>query len=312
MCNWKVIFMSAEFINYIQDFMNRIELPTEAKDEFIRVEKIILSNKVISGIFVKNKYLMMNELIGYNEAMDAIGRLGESLGIPAYTLHFVFLLNCTDILFENYRKKHLDEQLFWDTMRDLRHKLIECHEVKGVWGTFVAHWFEGFFKMKRFTLGRFQYEEAVFKCDTYKKNGIVLSEGDKVYSFHIPASGEKFDRRARIESYRKAYDFYGCKDKGGLLYLICISWLMHKELRNILPPTSNILDFMNDFDIISSEDHEVFKDGWRVFGKYHNLPPEQLPKDTSLRKAIAEHLASGGKLGTGYGVIVFDGDKIIN
>lgn len=42
------------------------------------------------------------------------------------------------------------------------------------------------------------------------------------------------------------------------------------------------------------------------------MPLEQLPTDTSLRKAIVEHLASGGKMGLGFGIILFDGDKIIN
>ena len=69
---------------------------------------------------------------------------------------------------------------------------------------------------------------------------------------------------------------------------------------------------MNDFELISSKDREIFGDGWRIFGRYYGLPPEQLPTDTSPRKAVAGRLPSGGKMGTGFGIILFDGDKIIN
>ena len=195
-------------------------------------------------------------------------------------------------------------------MCDFRCKLLECKDVKVVFVMFVASWYAGFFRMKRFTLGRFQYEEFIFDGENYRKNNIILNKGDKVYNFHIPSTGVKLDKPIRIESYRKAYDFYNCREKGGIIYLLCRSWLLHKGLRSILPPTSNILDFMNDFDIISSQDNDTFNDSWRVFGRYHNLPPEQLPKDTSLRKAIAEYLASGGKLGTGTGILYLTGLRL--
>lgn len=304
--------MNRELINYIQNFMDRIGIPSEAKNELLRAEETILSNAEARELFSKSKSMIMNEQADFEKVLADIGRLNAVLDMSEYTLHFVFLINCTDILLQNYIKKNIDEKIFWDSMCDFRCKLLECKEVNGVWGTSTARWYNGFLKMQMFALGRFQYEESVFKGDNYRKNGIVLNKGDKVYSFHIPSTGVKLDKPNRFESYRKAYDFYGYSEKGGVIFLVCHSWLLHEGLRKILPPASNILDFMNDFDIISSTEQETFKDSWRVFGKYHNLPPEQLPKDTSLRKAIAEYLMSGGKLGTGYGVIAFDGSRIIN
>ena len=303
--------MNADFLDYIRNFMDRIGIPLEARNEILEAEKKIFSLKNISAVFEKYKTGVMNRKTGFDEALAAIGALGGTLGISVYTLHFIFLINCTDILRASYKKRHIDEQIFWDTMDDFRCKLLECREVKGVWGTFVPLWYAGFLHMERFALGRFQYEERQFEEDTYKKNGIILNKGDKVYNFHIPASGGKFDRAARLESYRRAYEFYGYGEKGGIMFLVCCSWLLYKGLRDILPPGSNILDFMNDFDIVSSTEDENFGDGWRVFGKHYGLPPEQLPTDTSLRRAIAGRLSSGGKMGTGFGIIVFDGNKII-
>lgn len=306
------IFMNTVFLGYIQNFMDRIGIPLEAKIEMLKVEKKIFSVEIISKIFSESKIELMNNNISLDETLVTISSFSKELDISEYTLHFVFLMNCTDILLENYKREHIDEQIFWDTMDDFRCKLLECYEVMGVWGTFVAGWFADFLNMKRFALGRFQYEEIFFEGKTYNKNSIVLNNGDKVYNFHIPSSGKGLDKFVRIASYRKAYDFFGFKDKGGILILVCNSWLLYEELQNILPKNSNILDFMHDFDIVLSIDKENFDDSWRVFGKYHKMPLEQLPIDTSLRKAIVEHLLAGRKMGNGFGIIAFDGNKIIN
>jgi len=304
--------MNTGFLNYIQNFVERIGIPLEAKIEIMKAEKKIISNESIAKIFSRYKIDFMNNNISLNETLIQIGSFSKELEIPEYTLHFIFLINCTDILLSNYEGKQLDKQIFWDSMEDFHYKLMECHEVMGVWGTFVAEWFTGFLNMKRFALGRFQYDEISYEGDTYKKNGIVLNKGDKVYEFHIPSSGKAFDKSARIASYRKAYEFFGINKKGGILNLVCYSWLLYKELENILPGNSNILDFMHDFDIVLSMDKENFDDSWRIFGKYYKMPLEQLPTDTSLRKAIVGHLASGEKMGVGFGIILFDGNKIIN
>jgi len=304
--------MKSEISIYIKTFWNRIGIPLEAENEMLKVVKTVFSSEGLAQLFLKSKTELMYANHNLDEALAAIGSASKELNISEYTLHFVFLVYCTDILFANYDSKQINEQVFWDTMEDFRCKLLECHEVMGVWGTFVARWYAGILSMKIIALGRFQYEETFFKEDPYKKNGIVVNSGDKVYSLHIPSSGKALDMPSRIVSYRKAYDFFRCKEKGENLVLVCYSWLLYQELETILPSSSNILDFMHDFDIVSTTETESFDDAWRIFGKHHTMPVEQLPKDTSLRKAIAGHLSAGGKMGHGFGVIVFDGEKIIN
>ncbi|MBR5619688.1 MAG: hypothetical protein IKW76_08130, partial [Clostridia bacterium] len=78
-----------------------------------------------------------------------------------------------------------------------------------------------------------------------------------------------------------------------------------------LPPQSNILKFMDCFDIISSADSEVFNDKWRIFANYKDAEPADLPRDTSLRRAFADRLLAGGKTGSGWGIFFFDGEKIL-
>ncbi len=303
--------MAIGFLSYIENFIDRLGIPVEAKEVILQVEKRIFSDEKTSNVFSELKTRFLSGTIKLSDALDAVGQLNTELGISEYTLSFVFLINCTDVLLENYKRKNIDEQIFWETMDDFRCKLLECHEVMGVWGTFIRDWFDGFFKMERFALGRFQYEKVTFAGDKFEKCGVQLNKGDPVYNFHIPSSGKPFDRAARIKSYRRAYDFFGFRRTGEKQIFTCHSWLLYKELEKILPESSKIVDFMHDFYIVSLSEQEDFKDAWRIFGKHHKLPLAQLPTDTSLRKAIVEHLTKGGKMGIGFGIIVFDGDRII-
>ena len=124
--------MDREFLKYIQNFMDRIGIPPEAKNELLRAEEIILSNKEARGLITNGKSMVMNEGVDFEEVLAEIGRLESALDISEYTLHFVFLINCTEILLQNYKKKNIDEQIFWDSMCDFRCKLFECKEIKGV------------------------------------------------------------------------------------------------------------------------------------------------------------------------------------
>ena len=112
---------------------------------------------------------------------------------------------------------------------------------------------------------------------------------------------------------KRTEDLFGESTNCGALTdgIGCGSWLLYPRHREFLPEKSNILKFLNDFEIVSWEEKENFGDAWRVFGRYADLPFEQLPRDTSLRKAFAEWLCSGRKTGSGFGFIIFDGEKIV-
>lgn len=304
--------MRNDLLNYIDYFMNRISLPAEGKDEILKAVKLISLDDDSLKLLTESKLELMSKKASFGDTIKKIGKLDKKLGLHEYTLHFIFLISCTDILLEHYKAKNIDESIFWDGMDDFRCKFIECHNVKGIWGTFVAGWYADWLSMKLFALGRLQYGESFFEMEGYNKNGIVVNKGDRVHYLHIPSSGQPFDKAARLASYRKAYELLGYAQRSDNMVLVCHSWLLYRDFENMLPPDSRILDFMRDFDIVSSTASDNFDDGWRIFGKDHNLPLEQLPRDTSLQKAVAEHLQAGGKMGVGFGIIVFDGEKIIN
>ena len=210
-----------------------------------------------------------------------------------------------------YAARGVDEAIYWDTVQDLRWKFDECVAIHGIPGTSAAKWHEAFFRMGRFTLGRFQYHFDVFDADEFTHAGITLHRGDPVHRFHIPSAGP-MPKEVRLDSYRRAYEFY--KDQlpaDGVARFVCDSWLLYPAHREFLPKNSNILSFMDDFHIVCSRENETFTDAWRVFGAATNDPVETWPRSTGLQRAYADRILSGGKTGAGYGVVLFDGEKIL-
>lgn len=302
------------YTEFIADFMNRYDYPAEAIETFTRVLKRLDEDKEFGA--------KMDKLVeGYmypwadnmQEYLNGVIELSKEYNENECTLDFIFLLLCTPIVYERYKEKGIPEETYWDTMADMRCKLIECIKCEEVPGTFVAGWYNGFFKLERFAYGRFQFEETDYgnDFDFVTKAGYRLTKGQTMIGFHIPSSGVPLTDEVRLDAYKKAYEQYKHLFPDGIMYFCCGSWLLYPRHKEFLPEKSNILKFMSDFEIISWSESEDFHDAWRIFDKYSDLPADQLPTDTSLRKAYAEWLKAGNKGGSGNGVIVFDGEKIL-
>lgn len=301
--------------SHFKEVEKRLGFPDEAVKVFesvaMRIEKCPFFSKKFDALY--NEY-MRPQPHDFSEGMKKFGKLARFYGVNAHSLQLVFLIIASEELHRVYREKGLSEEMFWDTLKDLRYKYKECCNCQNAHGIFVGSWELGFYRLTRFALGRFQYDtDERFDIDEYTtKSGVTIKKGDKVLNFHIPSSGIPLSDENRLDSFKKAYDYFkDFRRDDGLMIFVCHSWLLYDGYKEFLPKKSNILKFLNDFEIIECHETEKFGDAWRIFDRYGYGAPEKWPADTSLRKAFKERVLSGKKTGAGYGLIVFDGEKVI-
>lgn len=122
----------------------------------------------------------------------------------------------------------------------------------------------------------------------------ALSPGDMIFDVHIPSGGHMTLASCR-ESMQQALDFFPryfpdthCAG------FACGSWILNPQLAQIYRPDSNIVLWQRELYLypIPSGDRSglVF-----VFGK-DEIDIQSAPRDTSLRRALLDHMAIGGRL----------------
>jgi len=309
-------------LEYLRNFVKIFEYPEEACISLEKDYQKIYGNTEANELF--EKFIKMyenNELEDHGNALENMNKVAELSGVHTYTVQFLMYLFFSEHLRVLYEEKGIEEEIYYDSMYDLKCKLIECYKMHDIWGAFVAWWFDGFFTLSRFALGRLQFELNHLGIDYVKKgidteyynvtsSEISFGKKDTVINMHIPSRGDLAHEKC-IDSYKKAYKFYDKYQKDGVLGFVCHSWLLYAKHKEFLPQNSNIVKFISDFDIYNSHESDSFGDAWRVYYKDAKKPVDELPTDTSLRRAYTEWLRAGNKAGGGDGFFMFDGEKVI-
>ena len=148
--------------NHALMVMDKQDYPAEAKEVIIRVEEKILADEKANKIYEAMYRAYWLKKKNFDAFEDKVKALAEMLGENEYTVKLVLLLNCTKPLLNEYKKANISEDIYWNTIIDLKVKMLECKENYDVYGTFVAGWFKQFYTLERFGIGRFQYELSDF------------------------------------------------------------------------------------------------------------------------------------------------------
>lgn len=151
--------------------------------------------------------------------------------------------------------------------------------------------------------GRAENRMVELPLDVWEK---VLGPGDFVLDTHIPA-GESLSVESCADAFARAVEFHHQHfPKANFKAFCCISWFLDPQYQQLLKPESNILKFQRA--------HRLFPVGvggedacWRIFGE-NGLKNglAQAPRDTSMRRAVAEFLEKGGKLRSGGGFVLLE------
>jgi len=108
---------------------------------------------------------------------------------------------------------------------------------------------------------------------------------------HIPAGGDMTPERC-VNSFRKGVEFFRRFFPNKPFQTVSsASWIFGPQLEEILPPEANLVRHMRElylFPLPCGPDAGL----WFVF-LLHPVDPTTAPRDTSLRRAVADYLAEG-------------------
>ena len=282
--------------------MDRIDFPTDVQIVFVDALNRIDADPIATAWLKRliEEYKTSEHSCNYNQMLTDGQAMSKMLGIHEHTMDLLLFLCLCEPLRARYSARGIDESVWLNSIMDLRYKLDECRLVQGTVGTFVATWFGGFFDMTRFTLGRLQFEITNTK-EEYIVGGVCVREGSPAINIHIPRTGTRLDHNEVLNSYRAAADWFATIFPEGEALFTCNSWLLDPWNLTVLRPTSNLATFINDFEIVQVYSYENYNEHWRLFDCNYTGNPEDLPRDSSLRRAYADRVERAEQTGGGRG-----------
>ena len=239
-----------------------------------------------------------NCMSDFNIIRARMKEVSKAAGIHEYTGNLLLFMCLSKTLKDHYKVANYTEEMWAKIVNDLKWKMDECKEVYGICGTFVPDWYDRIFRLERFGFARLQFDLGRFKSN-YEGNGIVLEPDSIVVNVHIPRTGTRLDREGMAAAYKAAAEFF----KNPIF--VCHSWLLYPRNKEILSETSNLAVFLSDYDIFEDGVYDNYKEVWRLFDKHYEGDVDALPQNSSLRRASADWIRKGEKIGWGYGVYVY-------
>lgn len=133
--------------------------------------------------------------------------------------------------------------------------------------------------------------------------GQVLAPGDDAVSVHIPAGG-KLSPAEVADSFERARKFFAkFFPQIAFKAFVCESWLLDTNLRQLLPATSNILAFQNEFRVVTLAEDDVSL--FMFIFDTEKKPLNELLPTTPFQQSILNHVKNGGEIHFGTGIKTF-------
>lgn len=290
--------------------MNVQEVKSMKKVEFIdKLSKLLLhldfdqQEKVEAIKYISTNYSYISKVsdeayLGDNEECSIRKRKG-------FTRLMILIYKMVELK-NIYDEKRIPEEVFFYTLSDvtLRQRLyLKAHGRLGLNDEDIM-WLKHIYELNIFKLGSLQFEISHMKYLNWK--GLVyfneaskkLPEGKSTLNVHI-RRGVDLSRDEVDKSFEKAESFFTKHFPiHNFVAYTCNSWLLYSGNKNILPISSNILDFVRRFEIIGESNSRDMAIKY-IFGKKYRQKKDY-PQETSLQVNALKNFKS---LGVGCGII---------
>jgi len=215
------------------------------------------------------------------------------------------LYKCEDF-YNTAKKRDIPDDILLASLTELKRYALEYNKITNgeKLGLKQINWLGKILRGNIYRLGRLEFEIRT-TLHPFEEHG--LNEGDNVIAVHIPDNGGPLTDEARSEAYALSEKFFAKYfPEYEYKFYTCHSWLLDETLKNFLKPTSNIVKFMDEFIIKKSsvgKPHESYDALTYLFIRGTTVDDvKSLKPETSLQKAVVDHIKNGGKLYSAFGI----------
>lgn len=212
-------------------------------------------------------------------------RDGEWAGEPGVAL-CTLLATVPDIR-SYHQGRGIPDAISWRSLADLGQQVAVHRLTYGEFGVHTHDWLLNAWTGRLYWLGRLQY--TIEHID----DGVFASA-------HIPRAGS-FDPALVDASLARVGPFFARHfPELRLRGVHCASWLLDPQLADVLPPGSNIAAFGRRWQLtgeVRPGDADVLFFVFSRRGRHRDgsdIAIDSLPQNTSLQRAVADHLRAGG------------------
>jgi hypothetical protein len=240
----------------------------------------------------------------YNELVRGIGGFDERPPWPALPeergrlgrlLYLYVFLAATPLIRRWHAARGISDDVSWATLADLGHAVRNYRRAHGYTGFDAHFWLTYHFSGGIYRLGRLQFGRWRVSFDPAASGlNVAFRKGDPALGVHIPG-GSPLTPQACDLAFAQARPFYE-RHFPSEQYRIaeCGSWLLDHQLAEYLPADSNIVQFQRRFKVVAGKswpaDNEIIE---FVFGRQRPASLDSLPQQTTLERAIVQHLRDG-------------------
>ncbi|NYI71965.1 hypothetical protein GGQ54_002525 [Naumannella cuiyingiana] len=232
-------------------------------------------------------------------ARDLAGRVGEFRDHGTFDpcrgeeVAVLALLATVDAVRAEHRARGVPDDVSWATLADLGQQVAVHRATFGGFGLHTRDWLRVAWSGGLYWLGRLQFE--------------LLDRGGEWYlSVHIPETGPLGPDVVDASLARARAFFATHFDDHRPAGFHCASWLLDPRLTEVLAESSNMARFQRRWRLEPGGRAANGEAIFFVFRRRDGPDPATLPRDTSLQRAIADHIADGGHWYVRDGTIELD------
>ncbi|AKN72957.1 acyltransferase [Streptomyces sp. PBH53] len=208
-----------------------------------------------------------------------------------------------------HRARGIPAEVSRRTLADLGRQLALHRRRYGRAGVQAPRWLVRHFRGELYHLGRLQFERARIgdrDARVAAVAGLDAAPGTPCLNLHIPDFHGPLTPTACDRSLALAREFFALHfPQERPAAVLCHSWLLDPQLRRYLPARSRIVRFQERFRVVCEQSEPADTEPVRfVFGD-PDLPVDELPRRTSVERAVGDHLRAGGHWYIGHGWFPF-------